>query len=565
MNSIRYYNSHAAELFERYRALNFDVVHRCWIKYLPDKPGLACDIGAGSGRDAKWLADNGWEVIAVEPADELRAMAEAVSLPEVTWLDDSLPGLEKLRGLNHRFDLILLSAVWMHVAPAKRERAFRILSEMLKPEGVLVISLRHGRDKEENKQRGFHPVSAEELHDLARQRALALTDTCNEPDQNRDHVSWETLVFTMPDDGTGSLPLLRHIIVNDEKSSTYKLGLLRILTRIAEGNPGAVINRTDDEVEIPLGLLGLYWIKQYKTFLLRHRPVPQQPNISQGYGFAREDFYKLESISGNDLRIGNSFAVDRASVIIGAIRDACNNIVNMPVKHTTYPGMKKQVFEKEKNATPRARNQPIILDMDFLQTFGTLRVPATIWDTMSHYACWLEPTIIREWKNLIEGWQGVAESSLDLSLFNWEEPVRETSLVRNRLDSLNEKGPRVPCVWSARHPRHSHIDQCFPWARWQNNDLWNLLPTAASVNISKGDKLPSALAMMDAKSRIKEWWQRAYLESDLQARFMVEAGSSLPGLIGSTPELDEIYRAMQFQRTRLKTDQQLVEWSFKNI
>jgi hypothetical protein len=29
----------------------------------------------------------------------------------------------------------------------------------------------------------------------------------------------------LPDDGSGALPLLRHIILNDDKSSTYKLAL----------------------------------------------------------------------------------------------------------------------------------------------------------------------------------------------------------------------------------------------------------------------------------------------------------------------------------------------------
>jgi hypothetical protein len=43
------------------------------------------------------------------------------------------------------------------------------------------------------------------------------------PDQLRGHVSWETLVFTMPDDGTGSLPILLHIIVNDNKAASGPL------------------------------------------------------------------------------------------------------------------------------------------------------------------------------------------------------------------------------------------------------------------------------------------------------------------------------------------------------
>ena len=76
---------------------------------------------------------------------------------------DALPDLRTLRALGRRFDLILLSAVWMHVAPKGRERAFRILSELLGPSGLLVITLRLGGDAAENAARRFHDTSAEEL------------------------------------------------------------------------------------------------------------------------------------------------------------------------------------------------------------------------------------------------------------------------------------------------------------------------------------------------------------------------------------------------------------------
>ena len=177
MKGGRYYDKHAAALSNQYNAIAPDAVHQCWLeKHLSNKPGFACDIGAGSGRDANWLAAKGWDVVAVEPSAEMRELAMAASHPNVTWLDDSLPHLNTLRSLGHRFDLILLSAVWMHVPPTARERAFRILSELLKPSGVLVITLRHGSDEEENAQRGFHSVSADEVLEYAKRRAVALTD-----------------------------------------------------------------------------------------------------------------------------------------------------------------------------------------------------------------------------------------------------------------------------------------------------------------------------------------------------------------------------------------------------
>lgn len=562
MKSTEYYNQHAESLSNQYNAIGADVVHRGWFsKNLSEKPGFACDIGAGSGRDANWLASQGWDVIAAEPSSEMRELAEIQSHPNVTWLDDALPRLDKLRALGHRFDLILLSAVWMHVPPGSqaRERAFRILTELLKPSGVLVITLRHGSDEGENTERGFHEVPAEELLQYARNRAVALTDRFNEPDQARDHVSWETLVFTMPDDGTGSLPLLRHIIVNDDKSSSYKLGLLRVLTRIAECSPGIVVGRTDDYVDIPLGMVGLYWLKQYKPLLLAHK-IPQHPNPRQGYGFAGEDFYKLGEISNYDLRVGARFDAERGAIVTGAIRDACRNITKMPVKHITYPGQNRPIFDFHWNSF-RSKGQPIILSRSYLAGFGTFRIPAQLWQTLGQYACWLEPAILREWSGLTGGW-GIADyQSTNVSVFDWEEGRRDTGIAANRVVELKSAGVKVPCVWTASNVKSPHIDHCFPWARWLNNDLWNLLPASSIANASKGDKLPSAFAMADAKARIKGWWQHAYVDSALREQFLMEAGSSLPNLQDGDPGINEIYTAMLYQRARLKSDQQLVEWS----
>jgi SAM-dependent methyltransferase len=194
---VSYYDRNADTLSERYLALAPDDVHATWAEsVLAGKtPGLACDIGAGSGRDANWLAEKGWEVIAVEPSRGMRERGRQRSHPRVSWLDDRLPGLKRLRSLGHRFDLILVSAVWMHLAPGTRERAFRVLSDCLRPGGTLVITLRHGNDEVENRERGFHVVSGNELLAFACARALVLEHRARVTDSTRPDVAWETLVF----------------------------------------------------------------------------------------------------------------------------------------------------------------------------------------------------------------------------------------------------------------------------------------------------------------------------------------------------------------------------------
>ena len=580
MNATRYYDSHAAALLARYDGRNANDVHADWApSHLPEKPGFACDIGAGSGRDANWLAAKGWEVVAVEPS-ALRDLAAPKTHPRVVWLNDALPGLRALRGLGRRFDLILLSAVWMHVAPQACERAFRILSELLNPSGLLVITFRQGTDAAEKAERGFHDVSADELIGYANRRAIALRGRSTRPDLMGRDLEWETLVFAMPDDGTGSLPLLRHVIVNDNKSSTYKLGLLRTLVRIAETAPGLVIERTDDYVDIPFGAVGLYWLKQFVPLVLNHG-LPQRPPGPGGYGWAKRDFYRLGGISPSDLRLGARFDADRARIVTRAIGDACLNIKDMPARRITYPGSAdRQLFEAEYRSV-HASNRPIVLSRRYLARFGRFRVPAQLWQALGQYACWLDPVIVREWRQMTADWDdsvntysaakwgSVAESDLAAApysatddAFEWAESSYDTSVARERADELRADGYALTCVWSASPIRSSlHIDHCFPWARWRNNDLWNLLPARSTINTSKRDLLPSSLAMVDARARMVDWWNGAWIGSSREEQFLIEARYSLPGIAGDRPSLDDVFDAALHQRARLKQDQQLVEWS----
>ena len=569
--AMTHYTRHAKTLFAKYSQMDSAALHRDWTAHLPTQPGLACDIGAGSGRDANWLAEQGWDVIAVEPEASFREQAKTHNHPNVSWLDDRLPELGQLRKLNQRFNLILLSAVWMHVLPAQRERAFRILTNLLAPGGLLVISLRHGTDEAENQARKFYPVSVGELEQLARCRAVSLLSVTERADyQDRAHVQWQSVVLQVPDDGTGSLPLLRHIIVNDDKSATYKLGLLRTLLRIADGAPGMVLRHSDDYVEIPFGLVGLYWIKLYMPLVLTanliqspsHKPVEYK-----GLGFAKPDhFYKMGDWSPYDLRVGSSFEPERAAILHGAIKDACANIQQMPAHFITYPGQNRQVFECALQSTRHKSNSHWRIDKESLSEFGGFRVPLALWQTLSQYACWIEPAILNEWARLMDGYVGVRyDRSVYDRAFQWEDARRNTQQVRQIAtqvqDRLTRQNQSLQCVWSGSRLRESfEIDHCFPWSRWYNNDLWNLLPTSRSANNEKRERLPSAALMHEARERIKSWWELAFAEESLQRQFMTEAQCALPLVGEGSQSLDRVYDGMLYQRARLKMDQGLVEW-----
>ena len=191
-----YYEQHAERLTAEYRAIDPEVVHGAWYAaVIGEGVGTACDIGAGSGRDADWLAERGWDVLAVEPSDALRHRAVARCHPRVHWRSDTLPELRAVRAMQQQYDLLLLSAVWQHLDGLARFQAMPALRSLLAPGGVLVVSLRHGRNAEENRERGFYPLAATELIELAdaQRLSVAFQHSCYDPARD---VDWETLVFT---------------------------------------------------------------------------------------------------------------------------------------------------------------------------------------------------------------------------------------------------------------------------------------------------------------------------------------------------------------------------------
>ena len=164
------YEQRPEEFLNRYERLDTEEIHDDWLSFLPTTQLLILDVGAGSGRDAAWFAEQDHEVVAVEPTDALRQRAQEIHpSPRIQWLDDRLPALDEVHSLDYKFDIILLSAIWMHVPPSDRERAFRKLTELLKPGGHLVITL-HSELPED--KRTAYETSTAELRDLSHSFAL---------------------------------------------------------------------------------------------------------------------------------------------------------------------------------------------------------------------------------------------------------------------------------------------------------------------------------------------------------------------------------------------------------
>lgn len=536
----------------------------------PPPDALALDVGAGSGRDAAWLEQLGYEVVAVEPAAAMRAEGEQRhASARIRWLGDRLPGLAAIHGLGLAFDLILLSGVWQHVAPGDRARAFRKLSTLLKPGGQMLITLRHGPAPA---NRPMHAVSLGEIEALARWSGLEIVRVqASEDELGREGVSWTLVMLRWPDDGAGALPLIRGIILGDDKSSTYKLALLRAVGRIAEHAPAAALPdpRNDDAIQVPLGLVALMWIRMMLPLV--RLGLPQAPKNAgpDGLGFAKAGFRALLDmpLTAPELRVGARFEGDRAAAVHGAIGEAANTIATMPANFIRFPNSDVRVFSAERGRV--GRSAPAIeLTIEQLGAWGTLTVPGNLWRAMSRLGAWIEPMLVAEWARMMRSYaerQGTAQpiGQAEAALV-WEEPVRDTLLGRAAANRLLGENTPLRCVWSGKPigAAQLDIDHCLPWSVWPCGDLWNLMPAERRLNQhQKRDRLPSQATLAAARSTILAWWEAAWCRHPMFAdRFAAEARAALP--VDDPTDLEAVHAALEWRRLRLRQDQQVPEWHY---
>lgn len=191
------YAENAEWLIPRYESVDFLEKYRAVAHVLPKEPSVILDVGAGTGADAGWFSQKGHQVLAVEPVAAFRAAGRRLHpSPAIEWVDDCLPKLLKVLPPKKGFDLVLVSAVWNHLAPAEREQAMSRLAALVAAGRQLILSIRYGPCPA---NRRVFDVSVDETIRLAAKhhfKAVVNVQTASVQMLNRQAgVTWSWLAF----------------------------------------------------------------------------------------------------------------------------------------------------------------------------------------------------------------------------------------------------------------------------------------------------------------------------------------------------------------------------------
>jgi 2-polyprenyl-3-methyl-5-hydroxy-6-metoxy-1,4-benzoquinol methylase len=193
--SLDTYNKTASTLAGIYNHLASRIVLPGLEERLPvSAPGKilsALDLGCGSGRDAFWLArDKGFDVVAIDGSEEMIRLArQEKANPAILYMVDVLPGIERVKATGKKFDVVLMSAVWMHLNKDERQILADNLADITNKNALIYISLRDGPSPAD---RPMFPVSVKEVREIALSRDMDFEHLGRVEDrQGRGQVFWE--------------------------------------------------------------------------------------------------------------------------------------------------------------------------------------------------------------------------------------------------------------------------------------------------------------------------------------------------------------------------------------
>lgn len=191
MSTIDFYNERSEDLFETYESIDPNSLLGDLEDFIPK--GRHClDIGCGSGRDANWLESLGNQVTAIDPSQSLLKLAKNKHGEKIEWLVNSLPHLKGFSPKN-KFDLILISAVWMHIPLNLRKASLIRIKEFLAVDGHVIITL---RNRNNETQRKFYQTNWRRLKkDFSKAGFLVCYKSTSKDNLKRKGVTWQKIVL----------------------------------------------------------------------------------------------------------------------------------------------------------------------------------------------------------------------------------------------------------------------------------------------------------------------------------------------------------------------------------
>lgn len=430
-----------------------------------------------------------------------------------------------LRAANsgRAFDVVVASAVLMHLNDEAFFRTARNIAELTEDDGLLILSVPLGHPTDDARFYAARPVEAMRfaLEDFGFQ---LLTAEKND-DAAKRTFSWVTLVLRKSRQISRRRQKLQSVLFEDRKTSTYKLALLRALCEIASGDEDCARVCQENTVAVPLSRVVEKWIGYYWPLL-----------GTQQIGGTRKTEFETSLKVLTQCFAGDYFAFRRALESESLSNEASSALkfVRSKMAHAVRKG--PIVYSGTASGEPvfmhlSAQSSPHRFADD--SGFGFVCLDADLWSEMRQTGLLFIDSILLQWADLTARFSRGETDLADIlpKLLACNGCERDTGQAR----LLYAQKDNLTCVWSGKTllKNRFDVDHILPWSFTHNNALWNLMPASPSVNRTKSDKLPGFEFFYSRKDEITDNWR--YLADTAPNLFRYQVAHSLVpgGLTGS--------------------------------
>jgi len=199
--TVSRYDSGAKAFSERYESADMSQLYTLLDRHLPPPGSSVLELGCGSGRDAAFLLAGGYDVTAIDASAAM--IAEAVRLhPGLAGriVHAAVPLPEGSPLLTRTFHAVFSNAMLMHVPDEGLRQTSRQIRRLLRPDGVLVISVSVGREGLRGSRDGtgrlFLERPASAYRQLFEDSGLVLVEQDEAADSvERPGIRWLSMVF----------------------------------------------------------------------------------------------------------------------------------------------------------------------------------------------------------------------------------------------------------------------------------------------------------------------------------------------------------------------------------
>jgi len=162
--TLNYYENNSRSLAKQYESAKVDNIHSLLLKTFPANSHLL-EIGCGSGRDANFLHNNGYDIIAIDGSKEMIAEAKRCH-PELTGKLKTVIIPDQLHFELSSFDGVYSIATLMHLDKDEINQTLEKIAMILKTNGKFLfsVSLQRGDVDDQGKdKKGRYFTSMSEL------------------------------------------------------------------------------------------------------------------------------------------------------------------------------------------------------------------------------------------------------------------------------------------------------------------------------------------------------------------------------------------------------------------